>query len=147
MGKIGGPKPTTLNKECWTICCCFYRQYRRLGFYEWFQKDHGAECTCQVNILLYGWGKLTSSLISPHAFNVLFGGSCAISEIPCVTAQLLPAVDLHQGCNPPQHFLDHPQRGGSFSIALGHSPNPVKHLPHSLEHHRSYSNSRIPHSN
>lgn len=44
----------------------------------------------------------------------------ATSEIPCVRAQQLPAVDLHQACDPPEHFLDHPQRGGSFSTALQH---------------------------
>lgn len=56
-------------------------------------------------------------------------------------------VDLHQEWSPPELFLDHPQRGGSFSTALSHSPNPVLHWPHSLEYHRSYIISKSPHPN
>ena len=65
---------------------------------------------------------LTIFLISHYVFkyDCAVWWLCATSEIPCVRAQQLPAVDPHQACDPPEHFLDHPQRGGSFSTALQH---------------------------
>lgn len=72
------------------------------------------------------------TLISYNAFktwtcslvSLVFHCHFPIGELQ-LEARCHQTVYPHQDCNPPEQFLDHPQRGGSFSTVLWHSPNPV----------------------
>lgn len=124
------------NAIGWVICCCCRQTIQATSFVlmtlKWELSCKGSEnkyLIVQLYILLVQdvlrplwvrrvWFWQNIRLFTYSSFPAMFGGS--VPPLKCESA-------VASSCRSPSgvHFVDHPQRGGSFSAALWHSPNPV----------------------